>query len=129
MKIFMNEEKENCKMAKGLFVVLREKFTQLCCHWNSKTAVKKKHESTQEWIEKLWIQAAEYDYTEYDRALTKQFIHGLSDEDMTSEILRKVFALEDNNDTTCQCISMYMYTNAHINTYVHGCICVICLHA
>ena len=37
---------------------------------------------------------------EYDRKLTEQFIHGLDDKGMISEILREMSALEDINDVT-----------------------------
>ena len=42
------------------------------------------------------------DYKEYDRELMEQFMHGLEDEGMISEILRELPVLEDINDVTSE---------------------------
>ena len=39
---------------------------------------------------------------EYNRTLIEQFVHGLGDKGMISEILREVSALEDIDDTTSE---------------------------
>ena len=44
---------------------------------------------------------------EYDRTLIKQFIHGLGEEGMISEILREVSALEDSDDTTSKRVLLW----------------------
>ena len=44
-------------------------------------------------MDKLWTKAVEYNYTEYNRALTGQFRHGLGNEGMIGEILREVLTL------------------------------------
>ena len=48
----------------------------------------------------MWTKAVGCDYTEYDRALTEEFIIGIGNEGMTGEILREVSALENTDDTT-----------------------------
>ena len=47
-------------------------------------------------------QRQQTDYNEYDRRLNYAFIHGLDDEGMISEILRKVSVLEDIDDATSE---------------------------
>ena len=47
---------------------------------------------------RLWSKATDCNYKEYVRLLTDQFIHGLDNEVMISEILRKVSPLEDIDD-------------------------------
>ena len=46
--------------------------------------------------------AVDCDYNKYDRRLTKQFIRGLDDEGMISDIPREVSALENIDDTTSE---------------------------
>ena len=46
--------------------------------------------------------AADCDYNEYDRRLNKQFIHGLGNEGMISEIVREVSASESIDDATSE---------------------------
>ena len=41
-------------------------------------------------MSRLWTNAAECDYKDFDRELTKQFMHVLAVEGMISEILRQV---------------------------------------
>ena len=48
---------------------------------------------------KLQTKAAECDYKEYNTTITEQFIKGLGDTSMISEILREVSALENTDDT------------------------------
>ena len=43
----------------------------------------------------LQTMAEDCEYNRYDRRLSKQFIHGLDDEDMISEILGEIMALEN----------------------------------
>ena len=50
----------------------------------------------------LLAKAAACAYNEYDRRLTEQFIHWLDDEDMISEIIGKISALEYINDATSE---------------------------
>ena len=44
---------------------------------------------------RLQTKAAEWEFTEYNRLLTEQFIGGLNQEGMTDEILKEVEMLED----------------------------------
>ena len=43
----------------------------------------------------MQAKVADCDYNEYDRRLTEQFIQGLDNEGMISEILREVSTLKD----------------------------------
>ena len=51
---------------------------------------------------RLQTKAAPCDFNECDKRLTEQFIHGLDDEGMISEILRELSALVDINDATSE---------------------------
>ena len=44
---------------------------------------------------------------EYDRLLTKQFLHGLDDEDMISEILSEVLTLEDIDNAVSERVLLW----------------------
>ena len=55
----------------------------------------------------MQTKAADCEYNKYDRRLTEQFIHGLDDEGMISEILREVSALENINDTTSKWVPLW----------------------
>ena len=61
---------------------------------------RKSHGSAQVWIGTLQTRAVDCGYIEYDGSLTKQFTPGLDDEDIITEILRKILALENIDDTT-----------------------------
>ena len=62
----------------------------------------KSHESAQDWMGRLHTMPAECYYKEYERKLTEQFIHGLDDKGMISEILREASVLEDINCATSE---------------------------
>ena len=51
---------------------------------------------------KLKKQAAECDCKEYDRELIEQFMHGLGNGGMISEILRETSVMEDINYVTSE---------------------------
>ena len=51
--------------------------------------------------------AADYHCKEYDRKLTEQFIHGLEDEGMISEILREVSVLDHINYATYEWVLLW----------------------
>ena len=59
-------------------------------------------------MDKLQTMTAHCDYNKYYSRLTDQFIHGLDDEGMTSEILRELSALEDINDTTNEWVILWV---------------------
>ena len=50
---------------------------------------------------KLRTKTAEYQYKEYNRLLTEQFINSLNDE-MVDEILKEAVTLEDTEDATSE---------------------------
>ena len=47
------------------------------------------------------------DYKQYDRKLTKKFIHGLENEGMISGILREVSPLDDINDASSKLVLLW----------------------
>ena len=65
------------------------------------------HECGQELLCKLWIKTAECDFKEYDRQITKQFIHGLDNGGIRSENLRKVSLPEDIKDATSEWVMLW----------------------
>ena len=48
---------------------------------------------------RLQTKVADFDYSKYDRSLTEELIHQLDNKGMINEILRKVSAQEDTDDT------------------------------
>ena len=77
-------------MSEGLFKSLNDNFKPqynetikpLQFHKLSRQANK----STEEWIGKLIIATTDCNYKKTDRQIKKQFIHGLNDTDMSTEI-------------------------------------------
>ena len=57
---------------------------------------------------RLWTKADVGEYKEYDRKLTKQFIHGLDREGMISGILMKALLLEDINDARDEWVLLWL---------------------
>ena len=55
-------------------------------------------------VEQIVYKAADCEYHEYDRRLTKQFIYELDNEGMIGEILRKITTLEDTDYATSEWI-------------------------
>ena len=58
-------------------------------------------------MDRLRTVAANCDYCKCDRRLTKQFIQGLDNEGMISEILREVSALENIDDATSEWVLLW----------------------
>ena len=103
-QMFTEEKKEKCITVKGFFAVLYSKFKP----WRNRILIwlqyhglhRNSNESAQEWMGMLRIKAAECQYNEYKKILTEQFISGLKDIQMISEILKEVVTLEDTEDAT-----------------------------
>ena len=68
----------------------------------------KSHEFFQEWVGRSWTRAADYDYNECDRRVTKQLKHGLDDEGMISEKLKEVSVLENMDYTTSERVLLWV---------------------
>ena len=49
---------------------------------------------------RLRISARECNYKEIDRQLREQFIHGLNDSDMSTDIMSELTKIEDNENIT-----------------------------
>ena len=58
-------------------------------------------------MDRLWINAADYDYDEYDRRQAEKFIQTLYDKGMIREVLREVSALEKIDDTTSEWVLLW----------------------
>ena len=102
-----NKNVHNCgkrksEIAKGLILVLREKFRpyhhRMVSSLNNGNLQRKRNESAQEWIGRLWMKAPECDFKEYNRLQGEQFIYGLDSDGMISKILGEVSTLEDIDD-------------------------------
>ena len=50
----------------------------------------------------LRIKASKYDYKEKDRRLKEQFINGINDEDMMTEIIRELTKIQKTNEVTSE---------------------------
>ena len=57
-------------------------------------------ESTEKWMGRLRIAAAECNYQELDRQIKEQFIHWLNDKDMLGEIIKELTASRNNEPIT-----------------------------
>ena len=82
-------EKEAYKSATGLFNVLKK---YLACSIMKQYCKlpRKENESTQEWMGRLCIKAAECKYNKHDRWLTGQFINGINAEEIMQEIIKEL---------------------------------------
>ena len=58
------------------------------------------NESADEWMGKLHVAAAEFNYRELDRQLKEQFIHGLNAKLMLDEIIRELTTKNNNEQVT-----------------------------
>ena len=111
IKTFTDEGNENARLQKGVFSVLSHEF-RLHHNWivfslQYLKLKRKANKLAQEWMGRMQTKGAEYDNKEYYRKGTKQFIYGLGDEGVISEILRVVSALEDINDATSEWVLLW----------------------
>ena len=97
------EEQEACNNEKSLFDTLNRKFkpqynetikSLQCCK-----LIRQSNESTEEWMGRLRKAAIECSYTEIDRHLKEQYIHGLNDEEKLAKIIRELREYQENNIT------------------------------
>ena len=101
--------KGNIQDCRRLFSVLSQK----SCHNRIMLSLqycklkRKSQESGKEWMGKLQTKAADYDYNKHNSKLTEQFIHGLDDEGIISEILREIAAVENVGDATSEQILLW----------------------
>ena len=68
---------------------------------------KKDNKSAQEWMSRLCPRQQIGNYNECARMLAEQFIHGLDENGMIIEILRKVSTLEGNNDAMSERVLLW----------------------
>ena len=94
MATLTKEEQDGCNDEKGLFENLRKKFRLqfnetlkslqfcklVCCS----------NESVKEWMGRLRTSVVECQYTEVDRQLKEQLIHGLNDDERLAEVISEL---------------------------------------
>ena len=70
---------------------------------------KKRHkgENVEKWIERVRLVANECEYQEHDRQITEQFICGLNDEHMQSEIISEIEARSKADKITSKHVLMW----------------------
>ena len=99
-----NKEKEKCKTSSGLFYILSEKFkpqhNEIMLSLQYFKLAREQNENVEEWIGCLWIKLNESDYKEKDRRLKEQFINGINDDDMMTEIIRELPTIKNTNEIT-----------------------------
>ena len=78
--------------ATGLFNVFKEKFrpqhNEMILSLQYCKLHRKKNESAQEWMGRIHIEVAEYNYKEHVRRLKEPFINGLDDDEITQEMIK-----------------------------------------
>ena len=60
------------------------------------TLVRQHNESVEEWMGRLRTAAMELKYKEVNKQLKEQFIHGLNDQNMLTEIIRQLTKSDEN---------------------------------
>ena len=59
-------------------------------------------ENAEEWMGRFRLAVVECNYREVDRQLKEQFIHGLNNNDMLTEIIRELTTAEESVDITSE---------------------------
>ena len=99
-----NEVKTTYNTLDGLFETLNGKFrpqiNETIKSLQFRKLCRSDNESTEGWMGRLRIMAAECNYQELDRQLKEQFIHGLNDKDMLGEIIKELTASRNNDHIT-----------------------------
>ena len=97
-------EQEACNAEEGLFKTNSNRFIP---QYNDtiksikfQKTVRQHNKNAQHWMGRLRIAAIECNYKEIDRQWKEQYIHGLNDNDMMVEIIKKLTKSEENKDVT-----------------------------
>ena len=102
----MQMEQERCNTTEGLFTTFNNKFkpqfNETIKSLQSFKLIRQTKENAEEWMGRLRLAAVEYNYREVDRQLKQQFIHGLNDNDMLTEIIRKLTKAVQSVDITSE---------------------------
>ena len=69
-------------------------------HCSLEKCIEFEGESTEEWMGRLCMAAAECNYKEIDQQLKEQFIHGLNEKTMLEEVIRELTARNNDEQTT-----------------------------
>ena len=90
------EEKQPCSTLQGLFDTLakqfRPQFNETIKSLQFRKLYRFEGESTEEWMGRLHMAAAECNYKEIDQQQKEQLIHGLNDKTMLEEVIRELTA-------------------------------------
>ena len=97
-------KQERCNTVEGLFTKFNNKFKpqlnetikSLQFHCFSRQT----KENAKEWMGRLRLAVVECNYREVDRQLKEQFLQGLNDNDMLTEIIRELTKAEESADIT-----------------------------
>ena len=104
-------EKHACETLQGLFNTLAAKFKPQFNETIKSPQFRKLYrfegESTEEWMGRLRIAAAECNYKEIDRQLKEQFIHGLNDKAMLDEVVRELMARNSSEQTSSEDVLLW----------------------
>ena len=99
-------EKEACSTLEGLVNTLSDKFKPQSNETVKSLQFRKlyrlENKSVDEWMGRLHVTAAEYNYRELDRQLKEQFIHGLNDKLMLDEIISELTAKNNDEQVTSE---------------------------
>ena len=86
-----HKAKKKCKTTVGLFDVLSEKFklqhNQTILSLKYWKLIREQSKNADEWVGYLRMKANEYEYKEKDRRLKEQFINGIKDDKLMTEII------------------------------------------
>ena len=101
IKSLTEGEKEACSMLEGLFDTLaaksRSQYKEMIKSLQFRKLYRFEGKGIDEWMGRLHVAVAECNYSEIDRQLKEQFIHGLNDKVMLHEVIRELTT--KNNDT------------------------------
>ena len=99
-------EKQACNTLQELFNTLATKFKPQSNETIKSLQFSKlyrlKGKSMEEWMGRLQVTTVECNYSEVDRKLKEQFIHGLNDKDMLDEVIRKIMTKNNREQTTSE---------------------------
>ena len=99
-------EKQACGTPQGLIDTLaktfRPQYNEIFKSLQFRQLCRQDGENTEEWMGRLQVAAAEYNYKEIDCQLKEQFIHGLNDKMMLEEVIRELTTKGSNDQTTSE---------------------------
>ena len=99
-------KKEACSTLEGLVNMLADRFklqyNETVKSLKFRKLYRLENESADEWMGRPCVAVAECNYTELDRQLNEQFIHGLNDKLRLDEIIRELTAKNNDEHVTSE---------------------------